>query len=379
MSAATTSDQPTILHVVPGLGPEHGTMALVDQMLARPAGLSPHLVVVDDDVDAMTAAALPSAIPCEFLGRVEGSHSPAPAMRLNGLIARLRPNVVVVHQAALMRLLAVRPQRTLLHLHHAREQLDPREDRFDGHIASSPEAAAQIRRVYPATEPVLVPETFNVSAYVPRRSGLPGDVFRLLLAGGLDASGGHELVLRAVAAHAEAHPARMIAVTIVGDGPQRGILTELVGTLKIAVRVRFLGDQPATWMHENLRYHDLLVLPARETVSTQCVIEAALARVPALVSAFPAHLEAIEHGAAGWSFEPGSQTACTDAIWRVLETWRAGQAAAIIEKAYRRSRTRNDASLVMSQLASLYGFARSAETPAPAFAVGQGAASCAYS
>jgi glycosyltransferase involved in cell wall biosynthesis len=174
------------------------------------------------------------------------------------------------------------------------------------------------------TTPVhLVRYGIDLSAYRfrPRAPERTGPV-RALSVGGLKDYKGHRYLLEALAAR-DPEIAR-ISLDLVGDGPLREELKELVLRLGLHDRVRFHGALPEPAVTEMLEGADLFVLPSVITPNgtteglPNVLIEALAAGVPAVATRVTGVPELIRDGATGLLAEPGSPSDLRRAITRLL-------------------------------------------------------------
>jgi glycosyltransferase involved in cell wall biosynthesis len=105
---------------------------------------------------------------------------------------------------------------------------------------------------------------------------------------------------------------------IIGDGPRRDYLREMVARLQLGERVSFLGqrDDPERW----LPAFDLFCLPsyANEGVP-QAMVQAMLAGVPIVTTPVGSVAEMVEHGKSALMVAPEDSTALAQAIQRLLD------------------------------------------------------------
>lgn len=91
-------------------------------------------------------------------------------------------------------------------------------------------------------------------------SGAPHDVHRLLFVGRLIERKGAAEALRALSGLVR--QGRDVALTVVGDGPERGALERLASELHVAARVRFEGALPPHEVAQRYRESGILLMPA---------------------------------------------------------------------------------------------------------------------
>lgn len=111
---------------------------------------------------------------------------------------------------------------------------------------------------------------------------------------------------------------------IIGDGPRRDYLREMVARLELGERVRFLGqrDDPERW----LPAFDLFCLPsyANEGVP-QAILQAMLTGLPIVTTPVGSITEVVEHGKSALIVAPEDSTALAQAIQRLLDNPEMGR------------------------------------------------------
>jgi L-malate glycosyltransferase len=125
----------------------------------------------------------------------------------------------------------------------------------------------------------------------------------------------HSTLLRAFAQVASVRPD--IDLLLAGDGPGRESLQQLVATLGIADRVRFLGvrsDVP-----DLLLACEAFALTSVSEAASLTLMEAMAAGLPVVVSNVGGNPELVRDGIDGLLFPRGDSSACAAALLRVLE------------------------------------------------------------
>jgi glycosyltransferase involved in cell wall biosynthesis len=190
----------------------------------------------------------------------------------------------------------------------------------DGFLANSHEMAAGLQqrlrldpaRVRVIQNPIDVAKVRKLS-----RAPLPTEQKRpfLLTVGRLEYQKGHDLLLRAFAASAEA---RDLDLVILGKGSLEADLRRQAAALGVADRVKFPGfsQNPWAWISKAR----LFVLPSRWEGFPSVVAEALACGAPALVTSCdfgPA--EVVEHGLSGWVTPPEDAAAFGAAMDHLLK------------------------------------------------------------
>jgi glycosyltransferase involved in cell wall biosynthesis len=107
-------------------------------------------------------------------------------------------------------------------------------------------------------------------------------------------------------------------LVIVGDGPQRAALEQLVDELGLRARVHFAGSVPHDTVQLYLRAADVFVLNTRYEGLSHTILEAMFAGVPVVASRVGGNPETIEHGRTGLLVELNDGDAIVEAVRRLL-------------------------------------------------------------
>ncbi|MGH7819838.1 MAG: glycosyltransferase, partial [Candidatus Binatia bacterium] len=182
-------------------------------------------------------------------------------------------------------------------------------------IAQSMRADIVARGIHPDHVSV-VPNAVDANAFAPREKdlalarelGLEGKVV-LGYVSNLGRREGIDVLIEATALLARR--GLEVACLVVGDGPQRSRLEELVRSLGIGERVRLVGAVPHDRVKDHYALLDVFVVPRRDDRAARLVTplkpyEAMAMEKPLLVSSLPALLEIVGDGERGLVFEQGS-------------------------------------------------------------------------
>jgi len=126
----------------------------------------------------------------------------------------------------------------------------------------------------------------------------------ILSVGELIPSKGYEVLLQAFAAVHQEYP--NASYEIIGDGPQRSVLTRLAERLNIASEVRFLGRKSRQEVASAIQRCTIFALPS-EYEGLGCVyLEAMSTGKPAIGCRGQGIEDIIQHGHNGWLINPGN-------------------------------------------------------------------------
>lgn len=208
--------------------------------------------------------------------------------------------------------------------------------RATAHIVTTGEALRQeliARNRFPGERIVSIPTGIDTDRFVPgdrtaarTRLGLAPEGLIVGIVATLRSWKGHLYLLEAFAKLARPDA----TLLIVGEGPMRGPIEAKVAELRLARRVRLVGqqDRPEDW----LRTLDIFCLPsyANEGVP-QAIVQAMMTGLPVVTTPVGAILEAVSDGETALVVPPKDASALAGAIDRLLQdpdlTARLGAAA----------------------------------------------------
>ncbi len=107
-------------------------------------------------------------------------------------------------------------------------------------------------------------------------------------------------------------------LTVIGDGPQRGLLEELAEKLSISDRVHFAGWQRGANLDCHYRVANLFILPSRHEGMPNVVLEAMASGLPVLATRIAGSEELVLPGLTGELVAPESELALCEALRPLL-------------------------------------------------------------
>lgn len=137
---------------------------------------------------------------------------------------------------------------------------------------------------------------------------------RIVSVGSLVPGKGMELLLRATRIVRDRDNVR---VTIIGDGPERARLNELISASDLAGCVRLPGIIPPAEIAEHLAKADVFVLASHFEGRPNALLEAMASGLPAIASRIPGVIDLLNDGATGLLFEPGDAEALAACLLRL--------------------------------------------------------------
>ena len=228
-------------------------------------------------------------------------------------------------------------------------------DRSDRHVANSEAVARHLRDDlgFPPQQLEVIPNGLDVGAIdaVPRVDrgawGFEKDVPLIVWAGRMDPVKNLNVFVEVIEAVSRR---RAVRAVLVGDGPERPRIEELIAERGLGGRITLAGwsEDVAGW----IKTADLMLFPSRTEGSPNAVIEAMLCRCPVVASDLPATRELL------W---PGAGRLCpaldvdgfSGAIEDLLDD--AGSRERMVGTARARAEERHDLPKVVARWVDLYG------------------------
>ena len=141
---------------------------------------------------------------------------------------------------------------------------------------------------------------------------------RLVCVGRLAKEKGQSLLIEAVAQlHAEGIS---VEITLVGDGPMRAEVEQLIARHGLSSQVRFTGSLDAQGIEDELRRARALVVPSLSEGLPVVIMEAMANRRPVIAPYLSGIPELVVHGETGWLYPASDVAALVQAIKTCLAT-----------------------------------------------------------
>jgi len=165
---------------------------------------------------------------------------------------------------------------------------------------------------------LVLPLGVDVESFQPR-SGLPraSGAYRLLSVGRLSAPKGYPILLEAIALLRER--GRDVSLTLVGEGPLRRVLEELIARRGLGQLVRLAGACNHDRVIDYYGSSDAFVLPSFLEGLPVVLMEAMAMELPCVATWISGVPEIIEQDVEGLLVPPASATALADAVVRLME------------------------------------------------------------
>ncbi|WP_427162006.1 glycosyltransferase family 4 protein [Aliinostoc sp. HNIBRCY26] len=139
---------------------------------------------------------------------------------------------------------------------------------------------------------------------------------RLLYVGRLAVVKGLPILLESVAILKRSHP--KILLTVVGDGPDRAQLAQMVKQLELDGNVKFVGYQSQTEVRQHMQQTDIFVMSSFAEGVPVVLMEAMAAGVPVVATQIAGVSELVENGVSGYLVPPGDTASLADRIEKLL-------------------------------------------------------------
>lgn len=172
----------------------------------------------------------------------------------------------------------------------------------------------------------------------------------LLAIGRLSKEKGHVHLINAAHLLHESRPELDFQIVFVGNGPERARLEEQIGRLSLREHVRFTGHQPNPLPFYALA--DIFVLPSLSEGSPNALLEAMMAKTPAVVTAVGGVPEMVEDGRSALVIPAADPGALAKTIARLMDN--PAQAQSLAEHAYADVRERHSPEAYYSRLMGIY-------------------------
>ncbi len=185
-------------------------------------------------------------------------------------------------------------------------------------ICVSESVRDQVLRLYPdhARNVLVITNGVDDGLLSIRRSFEPvaDRALRILSVGSLVPGKGMDVLLQAARIVRAAHDVR---VTILGDGPERGRLNELIDSMGLADCVRLPGVIPPAALPDHLAEADVFVLPSLFEGRPNALLEAMASGLPSVASRIPGVISLLNDGVTGLLFEPRDADALAACLLRL--------------------------------------------------------------
>ena len=334
---------------------------LAEEVQNYPEDIDGHIVYMED-CDPDFAKMIPKEVRVTTLGRKRGSGVPGtilPIIRLNLLLKKLRPDVVVFHALELSGYVVGRGFKRIGRIHNTNidaKDFDLKMDRF---VAISGVVKNDVvERV--GVSPDSISVVYN-GVYIDkfekkqtlrplnRRPVKIVQVSRLFVK-----QKAQDLALRALKSCVDTYGFSNWTYTLIGTGSSEGLLRDLAIELGIEDKVVFEGQLSRDEMYHRLKEFDLFLLPSHYEGFGNVVVEAMAAGLPVLCSDIDGPQEILREGALGYLFKVGDADDCAAKIIELCTRYGSVSMNERVERASEFARLHFDVSTMTNELVRIY-------------------------
>lgn len=274
-----------------------------------------HIIIVNDLFDKELMARIDPRCKLHSLGRRPGSRNPLFALKMNGLLLHIRPDILHYHAPELTRFVWVRAA-SVITVHNTRLPTAYYSGR-DTLVAISNAVRDDVWN-RGGLESVVLENGVDVES-IQMRMDDDRKIFRLVQVGRLfHAQKGQDILISAVEQLVHREGVTHLRLDLIGEGESREYLERMVAEKGLESYVSFLGNKDRTYVYEHLKDYDLFVQPSRFEGFGLTVVEAMSARIPVLVSDNEGPMEIIAWGKYGRFFRNEDSQDCARCIKEII-------------------------------------------------------------
>ena len=345
-----------IVHVVYGLefgGIETMLVNIVNEQVKSGNEIS--VVVINNTINAGLRSLIDERVKFLCIGRPVGSKNPYYILKFNYRIAKIAPDIIHIHTPSIIRYF-VPPvlYKMCVTKHDIHKVKENRYLKRYKHIYSISSSVKDYLLEATGILSKVVYNGINIANIIPKKRPCPKtEPLKLVQVGRLFHSvKGQDVLIEAVrkvkAKEGNVH------LYLIGDGPSREYLEELILKYDLKEEITLLGAKSQNYIFEHLSEYELFVQPSINEGFGLTVAEAMAAKVPVLVSENQGPLEIIDNGKYGFSFKNGDSDDCANKIMDIIER---GFDETMIEEGYKRVKTlfsiEQTASIYLQEYASI--------------------------
>lgn len=276
-----------------------------------------NLVIINNEIDQSLLSKLDSRVMVHRIGRRKGSKSPLSVVRLNGLLARLKSNVIHCHNHNVILYTAPFLRRRMCLTVH-----DIRVESTHFHKYKRIYAISDCVKNYIYNETNIISERIyngiDVHAISTKSNFVLPSKYRLVQISRLEhLKKGQDILIDAIAILRE-EGITNINLDFIGVGSSEEYLKEKVKNSALTDQIKFLGLKDRNYIYAHLRDYDILVQPSLFEGFGLTVVEGMIAKIPVLVSNIDGPMEVINQGEYGTFFESGSAISLAEKLKEIL-------------------------------------------------------------
>lgn len=277
------------------------------------------VVIVNNIYDKNLLGTIAPDVEVVRLERRPGSKSIWWLVRLYSLFARLRPDVIHVHNHDLLKVISRHAAKALFFTAHALSV--PVENLHDGvtAVAISHAVADDLKRRNAKSKIITIPNGVDVDAIKFKQDSAADGKVRLVQVGRLNIGiKGQDLLLECLARlHRDGHVG--YEVHFIGTGPDRQMLEDMASESGITDSVFFHGGLSRRELYGSLCTYDIMVHPARTEGFGLVIAEGLAAGLKMVVSDIAGPGEVVDGGRRGLVVEKDKPDALARAVLRATE------------------------------------------------------------
>jgi glycosyltransferase involved in cell wall biosynthesis len=314
------------------------------------------LIIINDIIDTELLASIDPRVEVVRLNRSKGKKSVVKFIRLNALCYFWNPDIIHIHHPPIARFIIVNRQKQLTTLHGIKifDEV-PKGEMAD--IACYVAISEYIKEIFIKKYPQFTNKTIVINNGISfkkyaKKTKYSTRKYRLAIIGRLvHEIKGQDIVISAL----PKIPIESIHLDIIGEGPSKGLLADLVTKLHLDSTVSFLGKILPKMLETMLSSYELIIIPSRGIEAFGLVaVEAIAAGVPVLVSDEGAPIEIIRK-TGGYIFQNGDVEDCAKSIMEVIDDYKWGNIAARCWRAQDIAQKNYDLDLMIEEYTALYG------------------------
>lgn len=277
------------------------------------------VILVNSSFDQSVIGTLSNGVTLKRIERPEGSKNPFYLAKLYWTLLNFSPEIIHVHNAALIDLLRPLSAPTVLTVHGLNVSMPSRYRHYQAVFCISEAVRDDLQKRYPRLTTTLIYNGIRFDDVLKKQS-LNQQPFRIVQVGRIDhLIKGHDIHLRAIRRVTDKLGKEMITVDFIGrDAGSTDYLRELAEELGISSQCRFLGPLSRQEVYKSLHQYDLLIQPSRQEGFGLTIVEAMAAKIPVLISDLRGPMEIVGNGQFGYFFKNESDADCADKIIEII-------------------------------------------------------------
>lgn len=310
-----------IAHIIYGLG-----LGGIETMLVNISneqsrlGHKVNVIIINNIVNDNLLAKFSKDVNVNFISRPEGSKNPVYILRLNRVLLKVKPDVIHLHHASIVRGLFRRlfQSKLCVTLHDMCTPVNTEYLPVTGPIFAISDMVKDDIKRYKGLPSTTVYNGVRMSDIKVKESyNDKGRIEIVQVSRLMHTKKGQDILLQAAKILVD-KGLRNFHITFIGDGNSKDYLVGLVNELELKDYVTFLGSRDQDYVLSHLYKYDLLVQPSRFEGFGLTIAEGMAAKVPVLVSDNQATMEIIGNGLYGYAFKGGDPKDCADKLERII-------------------------------------------------------------